>query len=77
MATIHIAEAEAEPNFGAVMAHVRAGADVVIEDAGVTVAVVSSPSMSPPSGEEILPIACSTTSRPLPGIRTLRYQPSG
>ena len=31
MATIHIPEAEAARNFAAVMAHVRAGTEVVIE----------------------------------------------
>ena len=41
METIHIAEAEAARNFAAVMSHVRAGADVAIEDHGETVAVVS------------------------------------
>jgi len=34
MATIHIPEAEAARNFAAVMAHVRAGAEVVIEGDG-------------------------------------------
>jgi antitoxin (DNA-binding transcriptional repressor) of toxin-antitoxin stability system len=47
MATIHIPEAEAERNFAAIMAHVRAGAEVVIEDGGKTVAVVSSPTRRP------------------------------
>jgi len=47
MATIHIPEAEAERNFVSIMAHVRAGAEVVIEDGGKTVAVVSSPTRRP------------------------------
>ena len=37
---IHISEAEAEGNFRALMAHVRAGAEVVIEDNARPVAVV-------------------------------------
>jgi antitoxin (DNA-binding transcriptional repressor) of toxin-antitoxin stability system len=40
MATIHIPEAEAASNFAAVMAHVRAGAEVVIEKDTLPIAVV-------------------------------------
>lgn len=47
MATIHIPEAEAARNFAAVMSHVRAGEDVVIEDHGETVAVVTRPTKRP------------------------------
>jgi len=47
MATIHIPETEAARNFAAVMAHVRAGADVAIEDHGETVALVSRPMKRP------------------------------
>jgi antitoxin (DNA-binding transcriptional repressor) of toxin-antitoxin stability system len=47
MATIHIPEAEAASNFAAVIAHVRAGAEVVIENQGETVAVVSRPTKRP------------------------------
>jgi antitoxin (DNA-binding transcriptional repressor) of toxin-antitoxin stability system len=47
MATIHIPEAEAARDFAAVMSHVRAGSDVVIEDHGETVAVVSRPAKRP------------------------------
>jgi antitoxin (DNA-binding transcriptional repressor) of toxin-antitoxin stability system len=47
MATIHIPEAEAARDFAAVMSHVRAGTDVVIEDHGETVAVVSRPIRRP------------------------------
>ena len=47
MAIIHIPEAEAARNFAAVMSHVRAGADVVIEDHGESVAIVSSPTKRP------------------------------
>ena len=47
MATIHIPEAEAARNFAAVMAHVRAGAEVVIEKDALAVAVVRPPVKSP------------------------------
>lgn len=47
MATIHIPEAEAARNFAAVMAHVRAGAEVVIEKDALAVAVVTSPARKP------------------------------
>ena len=47
MATIHIPESEAAREFATVMSHVRAGADVVIEDHGETVAVVSQPTKRP------------------------------
>lgn len=47
MATIHIPEAEAASNFAAVMAHVRAGSDVAIEDHGETVALISRPVKRP------------------------------
>jgi antitoxin (DNA-binding transcriptional repressor) of toxin-antitoxin stability system len=47
MATIHIPEAEAARNFAAVMAHVRAGTEVVIEKDALAVAVVRSPLKSP------------------------------
>jgi len=47
MATIHIPETEAARNFAAVMAHVRAGADVAIEDHGETVALVCRPVKRP------------------------------
>jgi hypothetical protein len=40
MATIHIPEAEAARNFAAVMAHVRAGAEVVIEGDGSSPVIV-------------------------------------
>lgn len=43
MAVIHISEAEATRDFAAVMAHVRAGAQVVIENGSATVAVVRPP----------------------------------
>ncbi len=47
MATIHIPEAEAARNFAAVMSHVRAGAEVAIEDHGETVAVIQPPVRRP------------------------------
>jgi len=47
MQTIHIPEAEAASNFAALMAHIRAGAEVVIEDHGETIAVVSRPTKRP------------------------------
>jgi len=47
MATIYIPEPEAERDFAAVMAHVRAGAEVEIVDHGETVAVVSRPVKRP------------------------------
>jgi antitoxin (DNA-binding transcriptional repressor) of toxin-antitoxin stability system len=47
MATIHIPEAEAARNFAAVMAYVRAGAEVVIEKDALAVAVVRPPVKNP------------------------------
>ena len=47
MATIHIPEAEAARDFAAVMAHVRAGTEVVIEDNARPIALVS-PSVKSP-----------------------------
>jgi antitoxin (DNA-binding transcriptional repressor) of toxin-antitoxin stability system len=47
MATIHISEAEAARDFAGLMARVRAGAEVVIEDGPLTVAVLHAP--TPPS----------------------------
>lgn len=43
MVVIHISEAEAAGDFAAVIAHVRAGAEVVIENGSATVAVVRPP----------------------------------
>jgi len=40
METIHISEAEAARDFAGLMAHVRAGAEVIIESGSVPVAVV-------------------------------------
>jgi antitoxin (DNA-binding transcriptional repressor) of toxin-antitoxin stability system len=47
MATIHIPEAEAERNFSAVMAHIRAGSEVLIERDSRTIAIVSPPKRLP------------------------------
>jgi antitoxin (DNA-binding transcriptional repressor) of toxin-antitoxin stability system len=43
MARIRISEAEAARDFGTVMARVRAGAEVVIEDGTLPVAVIHTP----------------------------------
>jgi antitoxin (DNA-binding transcriptional repressor) of toxin-antitoxin stability system len=43
MATVHISEAEAAGDFAGLMAKVRAGAEVVIENARTAVAVVRAP----------------------------------
>jgi len=47
MATIRIPEAEAAKNFAAIMSHVRAGAEVAIEENGETVALVTRPTKRP------------------------------
>jgi antitoxin (DNA-binding transcriptional repressor) of toxin-antitoxin stability system len=43
MAVIHISEAEAARDFAGLMARVRAGAEVVIEDGSLAVAVLHAP----------------------------------
>jgi antitoxin (DNA-binding transcriptional repressor) of toxin-antitoxin stability system len=43
MATIHISAAEAARDFAGLLAHVRAGAEVIIEDGALTVAVLHPP----------------------------------
>jgi antitoxin (DNA-binding transcriptional repressor) of toxin-antitoxin stability system len=43
MATIHISATEAARDFAALLARVRAGAEVVIEDGPMTVAVLHAP----------------------------------
>ena len=43
MATIHISEAEAARDFAGLMARVRAGAEVVIENGSLMVAVLHAP----------------------------------
>jgi antitoxin (DNA-binding transcriptional repressor) of toxin-antitoxin stability system len=47
MATIHIPEVEAARNFAAVMAHVRAGSEVVIESDAHAVAIIRPPASGP------------------------------
>jgi antitoxin (DNA-binding transcriptional repressor) of toxin-antitoxin stability system len=43
MATIHISEADAARDFSGLMAHVRAGAEIVIENGTLPVAVIHAP----------------------------------
>jgi antitoxin (DNA-binding transcriptional repressor) of toxin-antitoxin stability system len=43
MATIHISEADAARDFAGLMAHVRAGAEIVIENGTLPVAVIHAP----------------------------------
>jgi len=47
MATIHISEAEAARDFAGLMARVRAGAEVVIDDASPAVRLSSIPARQP------------------------------
>ncbi|MGB8259726.1 MAG: hypothetical protein WCE75_05230 [Terracidiphilus sp.] len=47
MATVHIPEADALRNFAEVMAHVRAGSEVIIEKDALAVAVVKPPASGP------------------------------
>jgi len=54
MATFHISEAEAMRDFGALLAHVRAGAEVVIENNLCPVAVLHSPAPPRRSIEECI-----------------------
>jgi antitoxin (DNA-binding transcriptional repressor) of toxin-antitoxin stability system len=52
MATIHISAAEAVRDFATLLARVRAGAEVVIEDGPITVAVLHTPAPPRRSIEE-------------------------
>jgi antitoxin (DNA-binding transcriptional repressor) of toxin-antitoxin stability system len=64
MATIHISAAEAAHNFAELLMRVRAGAEVVIEDGPLTVAVLHTPSPPRRSIEEciaLLPEDSATT----------------
>jgi antitoxin (DNA-binding transcriptional repressor) of toxin-antitoxin stability system len=64
MATIHISAAEAARDFPALLAHVRAGAEVIIEDGSLTVAVLHTPAPPRRSIEEciaLLPADSSAT----------------
>lgn len=54
MATIHISEAEAARDFAALLAQVRAGAEVVIESGAAPVAVLHSPVPPGRTAEECL-----------------------
>jgi antitoxin (DNA-binding transcriptional repressor) of toxin-antitoxin stability system len=51
--TVYISEAEAARDFAAVMRHVRDGDDVVVEDAGVPIAVLRSAGASGEAGEPV------------------------
>jgi len=57
MARIHISEAEAARDFAAVMARVRAGAEVVIENGTLPVAVIHGPAPSPRTISECIALA--------------------
>ena len=54
MATIHISAAEAARDFTAPLAHVRAGAEVIIEDGSLAVAVLHTPAPPRRSIEECI-----------------------
>jgi antitoxin (DNA-binding transcriptional repressor) of toxin-antitoxin stability system len=54
MATIHISATEAARDFAALLARVRAGAEVVIEDGSLTVAVLHTPAPPRRSIEECI-----------------------
>jgi len=54
MATIHISETEAARNFAGLMARVRAGADIVIENGELPVAVLHAPAPPRRSIEECI-----------------------
>ncbi|MBT9330500.1 hypothetical protein [Paracidobacterium acidisoli] len=54
MATIHISATEAARDFAGLLARVRAGAEVVIEDGSLTVAVLHTPSPPRRSIEECI-----------------------
>ena len=54
MATIHISVAEAARDFTALLAHVRAGAEVIVEDGSLTVAVLHTPAPPRRSIEECI-----------------------
>ena len=57
MATIHISAAEAARDFAGLLARVRAGAEVVIEDGSLTVAVLHTPAPPCRSIEECIALA--------------------
>jgi antitoxin (DNA-binding transcriptional repressor) of toxin-antitoxin stability system len=57
MATIHISEAEAALDFAALLARVRAGAEVVIENGTLPVAVLRAPATPRRSISESIALA--------------------
>ncbi len=57
MATIHISEADAARDFAGLMARVRAGAEIVIENGAVPVAVIHTPVPSRRSISECIALA--------------------
>jgi len=54
MATIHISEADAARDFAGLLAHVRAGAEIVIESDAAPVAVLRTPAPPRRSIEECI-----------------------
>jgi hypothetical protein len=54
MGTTHISAAEAARDFTALLAHVRAGAEVIIQDGALTVAVLHTPASPRRSIEECI-----------------------
>ena len=71
MATIHISAAEAARGFTALLAHVRAGAEVIIEDGSLTVAVLHTPAPPRRSIEECIALLPKTPRR-----RSMRTSPA-
>jgi antitoxin (DNA-binding transcriptional repressor) of toxin-antitoxin stability system len=57
MAKIHVTEAEAASNFAALMSRVRAGAEVIIENGTLPVAVIHTPVPSRRSISECIALA--------------------
>ena len=57
MAVIHISEADAARDFPGLMAHVRAGAEIVIESNAAPVAVLRTPAPPRRSIEECIALA--------------------
>jgi antitoxin (DNA-binding transcriptional repressor) of toxin-antitoxin stability system len=57
MAKIHVTEAEAASNFAALMSRVRAGAEVIIENGMLPVAVIHAPVPSRLSISECIALA--------------------
>jgi antitoxin (DNA-binding transcriptional repressor) of toxin-antitoxin stability system len=54
VATIHISDVEAASDFAGLLAHVRAGAEIVIESDATPVAVLRAPTPSPRTIEECI-----------------------